>query len=111
MTKELASPPALLALVDVPEERRRRAVEHAGDRLPPGARNGELPERNVGHLVVGLLLDFGRDLLLLVGRGRARELVLPFFDLEVLRPAEPAAILAAAANREIDQRVYTVGGD
>src|SRR5215813_7373003 len=40
-------PPALLALVDVPEDRRRRTVEHTGDRLPPGARNRELSERHV----------------------------------------------------------------
>ena len=35
----------LLGLVDVPEHRRRRAFEHAGQRFAPGARQAELAER------------------------------------------------------------------
>ena len=54
-----------------------------------------LAERDVDHLIVGFLLDVGGDLLLLLGRRRARERVLQLLDLGVLRPAEPAAVLAA----------------
>ena len=39
-----------LRLVDIPEDRGRRSVEHACDRFAPGARDRELAERNVGHL-------------------------------------------------------------
>src|ERR1700730_17142116 len=56
---------ASLRLVDIPEDRRGRAVEHAGQRFSPGARDQELAERNIGHLVIGFLLDVGGDLLLL----------------------------------------------
>src|SRR5580692_2579130 len=85
-----------LRLVDVPEDRRRRAVEHAGQRFPPRARLRELPERDIDHLVVVFLLDRGGDLLLLFGRRRANEVVTQRFDLGVLRPAEPAALRALA---------------
>jgi hypothetical protein len=58
----------LFRLVHVPEHRRRRAIEHPGQRLAPAARDQILAERNIDHLVVVLLLDFGGDLLLLVRR-------------------------------------------
>src|SRR5882762_11384521 len=57
---------ASLRLVDIPEDRRRRTVEHAADRFSPRARDEILPERDVDHLVKGLLLDVGGDLLLLL---------------------------------------------
>src|SRR6516162_3471259 len=63
----LAKTNRLLALVDVPEDRRCRTIEHAAQRLAPGARLGELPKRDIDHLLVSLLLDFGCDLLLLLG--------------------------------------------
>src|SRR5437879_13665062 len=57
--------PPSLRLVDIPEDRRRRTVEYAGQRFPPGARREILPERDIDHLVIGFLLDVGGDLLLL----------------------------------------------
>jgi hypothetical protein len=56
-----------LRLVNIPEHRRRRAVEHAGERFPPRARREILPERDIDHLIVDFPLDVGRELLLLVG--------------------------------------------
>src|SRR5512143_3878141 len=50
--------PSLL-LVDIPEDRGGRAVEHAGERFTPGARRKILPERNGDHLVIGFLLNVG----------------------------------------------------
>src|SRR2546430_8060942 len=90
----------LLRLVDVPEDRRRRAVEHAGERFPPRARYEELPERDIDHLVIGFLLDVGSELLLLLRSGRAGIGVFQLLDLGVFRPAEPAAILASARSEE-----------
>src|SRR3954469_14898329 len=66
---------ALLRLVDIPEHRRRRAVDHPGERLPPNARRHILPEWDVGHLFEDAGLDLGCDLLLLVGRARTRILI------------------------------------
>src|SRR5690348_4963360 len=54
---------ALFALVDIPEHRRRRAIQYAAQRFAPGARDGVLAKRDVDHLVVVLLLDLGGDLL------------------------------------------------
>src|SRR5450631_1983569 len=75
-----------LRLVDIPEDRRRRTVEHAGQRFPPGARDGILTERDVEHLVVVLLLDVGGDLLLLLRRGRTSEFIAQLFHLRIVRP-------------------------
>src|SRR5438309_10191769 len=97
----VTTPPPLLRPVDVPEDRGRRAVEHAGERLPPRARYEELPEWDIDHLVVGFLLDVGGDLLLLFRRRRSGVGILQLLDLGVFRPAKPAAILASAADREI----------
>src|SRR5664279_5600152 len=102
------SAPSLL-LVDVPEHRRRRAVEHAGERFAPGAGLGVFAERDVDHLLVSFLLDVGGDLLLLVRGARSRELILQLLDLGIVGPAEPAAGLALAADREIDDRIDDVG--
>src|SRR5947209_717464 len=55
----------LLVLVHIPEHRRRRAVDHAGERFAPCARRLELAERDVDHLIVGFLLHVEGDLLLL----------------------------------------------
>src|SRR6185437_9245463 len=101
--------PVSLGLVDIPEHRRRRAVEHAGQRLAPGAGLLELSERDIDHLVVDFLLDLGRDLLLLLRRRRTREAIAQLFDLVVLRPAEPSAILTSAANRIIGDGIDHVG--
>jgi len=60
------APLASLRLVDIPEHRRRRTVEHAGERLLPRAQPEILSERDVDNLVIGLLLDVGGDLLLFV---------------------------------------------
>src|SRR5450631_2237082 len=98
-----------LRLVDIPEDRRRRAVEHAGQRFPPRARRQILPERDIDHLLIDLLLDLGGDLLLLFRRQGAREGIAQGFDIVVLRPAEPAAALAPAADRHIGDRVDHVG--
>src|ERR1700694_3177234 len=44
------SPPLpSLRLVDIPEDRRRRPAEHAGERFPPGAGREILPERDIDH--------------------------------------------------------------
>src|SRR3954452_13690117 len=56
-----------LGLVDIPEDRRCRAVEHAAERFPRHDGREILPERDVDHLVVDFLLDLGGDLLLLLG--------------------------------------------
>src|SRR6266481_2249522 len=48
-----------LGLINVPEHRRGRAVEHARDRFSPRADPAPLPERNIDHLVVDFALDFG----------------------------------------------------
>src|SRR5258708_38745354 len=102
---------AFLRLGDIPRGPGPRAVEHAGERFTPGARREILAERDVDHLVIGFLLDAGCDLLLLVGRGRTRVSVFQLFDLGVFRPAEPAAVLAPAADRETGDRVHHVGAD
>src|SRR6267154_924063 len=102
---------ALLALVDIPEDRRRRAVDHPGERLPPSGRDEILPERDVDHLLIGFLLDLGGELLLLVQRARARELIAQFLDRGILGPAEPAAILALPADREVRHGIVHVGAN
>ena len=48
------------------DEIRGRTVEDAAQGFSPGARRKELTERKVNHLGVRLLLDFGRELLLLL---------------------------------------------
>src|SRR5258708_2504393 len=103
--RRAASPPVSLRLVDIPEHRRGRAVEHAGKRLPPHAGPNVLAQRDVDDLFIGMDLDLGGELLLLVGRGRARELVAQLFHLGVFEPAEPAAVLAPAADRHVCNRV------
>src|SRR5215468_440908 len=100
----------LLRLVDVPEDRGRGTIEYAGQRLAPGARYQKLAERDVDHLVVVFLLDFGGDLLLLLRRGGPHERVAQLLDLRIIRPAEPAAVLATPAHRDVDDRVHHVGG-
>src|SRR6266403_3251066 len=89
-----------LRLVDIPEHRRGRAAEHAGERFPPRGRRHVLPERNVNHLLIDARLNLGGDFLLFVRRGRAGVGVAHLFHLGVLRPAEPAAVLALAAARQ-----------
>src|ERR1700738_356975 len=79
--------PALLRLVDVPEYRRCRAVDDAGQRFPPHAGGNVLAQRNVGHLFIDASLDLGGDFLLLIGRARTRVLIAQLLDLGVFRPA------------------------
>src|SRR4051794_34433459 len=67
------APRLLLRLVDIPEDRRRRAVEHAGQRFPRGDGRKILPERNVDDLLIVFLLDVGGDFLLLFRRRATRE--------------------------------------
>src|SRR5262245_33191398 len=100
---------SLLALVDIPEDRRCRTIEHAAQRFPPGGGNEILPERDIEHLIIGLLLRLGGELLLILRRLRARESIAQLFDLRILRPAEPAAILAAPADRGVDDRIENIG--
>src|SRR6202048_885931 len=98
-----------LRLVDIPKDRRCRTVEHAGQRFTPGARRQILAERDVDHLVVDFGLDVGCDLLLILRRRCAHELVAQRFPLGVLRPAEPAAVLATATDADICDGVHHVG--
>src|SRR5215831_21374419 len=107
----LKSPVALFGLVDIPEHRRRRAVDHASQGFPPGTRNEELSERDVDHLIIGLFLDLGGELLLVFQRRGARELIAQLLDRGVLGPAEPAAILALSTDREVRYRIVHVGAD
>src|SRR6202158_191154 len=100
--------PPSLRLVDIPEDRRGRAVEHTGKRFPPRDRGEILPERDVDHLVIGFLLDVGGDLLLLFGRGRTRKRIAHRFYLGVFRPTEPAALRAPAADRYVGERAHHV---
>src|SRR5664279_1315360 len=83
MTVRRRAPAPLLRLVDIPEHRRRRAVENAGQRFAPGGGREILAERDVDHLLERFLLDVGGDLLLVVGRGGAHKGVLQLFDLLV----------------------------
>src|SRR5579863_7980256 len=85
-------------LVDIPEDWRRRTVEHAGKRFAPGARDEELPERDIDRLVVILLLDLGSELLLLLRRGGAGKRIPQPFHPGIVGPAEPTAILALAVD-------------
>src|SRR6516165_5029682 len=101
----LKSPVALFGLVDIPEHRRRRAVDHASQRFPPRAWNEKLSERDVDHLIIGLFLDLGGELLLVVQRRGARELIAQLLDRGVLGPAEPAAILVLSTDREVPHRI------
>jgi len=67
-----------------------------------------LPERNVDHLVVDFILDIGGDLLLLLRRQGARIGVAHRFHLGVLRPAEPGAVLALAADLQVGDRIRDI---
>src|ERR1700722_13842823 len=98
-----------LRLVDIPEDRRRRTVEHAGERGTPGARNEILAERNIDGLVVILFLDLVGEFLLFFGRGSTRKRVAHGLHFGIIRPAEPAAVLALAADRHIDNGIDDVG--
>src|SRR3982750_2284801 len=90
-TKERAF--ALLRLVDVPEQRGRGTVEHAGQRFTPAARQEILPQRDVDHLLIGFLLDVSGDLLLIVERGGANEVVLELFVFGVADPPRENVLL------------------
>jgi hypothetical protein len=56
----------LFRLLDIPEHRRRRTAEYAGERFPPRGWGPVLPERNVDHLLKDAGLNLGGDFLLLV---------------------------------------------
>src|SRR6516165_7114051 len=95
----------LFGLVDIPKYRRRRAVDHASQRFPPRAWNEKLSERDIDHLIIGLFLDLGGELLLVFQRRGARELIAQLLDRGVLGPTEPAAILALSTDREVRHRI------
>ena len=55
-----------LRLLYIPEDRRSRSAEYAGERFPPRAGLKKLSERDKNHLIIDFLLDVGSDLLLLL---------------------------------------------
>ena len=96
--------PSLL-LLDIPEHRGGRASSTPLSDFRHALGWEIFAERDIDHLIIGLLLDVRGDLLLLFRRGRARISIFQLSDLWVFRPAEPAAVLAPAADGEIGDRV------
>src|ERR1700761_5091474 len=58
---------ASVDFIHVPEHRRCRTVQHAGQFLAPDAGRNILAERNIGGLLKGARLNLGRDFLLVLG--------------------------------------------
>src|SRR5882724_2326817 len=100
-----------LRLVDIPEDRRGRTVEHTGERFPPGGGAPILPERDIKHVVKNFVLDLGRDLLLLLRRRRTREGIAERFNRWIIGPTEPAAMLPFAVDQGVADGVRKVDAD
>src|ERR1700733_5558161 len=100
---------ASVDLIHVPEHRRCRTVQHAGQLLAPDAGRNILAKRNIGRLIEGACLNLGRDFLLVLGGGRPCEGIAQRFHLWILRPADQAALATLAVQGNAHDGIHDVG--